>query len=82
MQLGGRQQRDEVLIGCSESDLRGLAPVCTYQVFDLTTSTSILLEQLRVLPTSRHFSHHGLGLCKPFCMILGGCSHGTDKKKQ
>lgn len=36
MQLGGRQRRDEVLIGCSESDVRGgLALMCTYHAFDL-----------------------------------------------
>lgn len=46
MQLGGRQRRDEVLIGCSESDVKGLARVCTYHVFGPLTSTSILLEQL------------------------------------
>jgi hypothetical protein len=44
MQLGGRQERDEVLIGCSERDVEGLALVCTHHVFDLLLR--LLLKQL------------------------------------
>jgi hypothetical protein len=44
MQLGGRQRRDEVLIGCSERDVKGLALMCTHHAFDLLLQ--LLPEQL------------------------------------
>lgn len=83
MQLGGRQRRDEVLIGCSESDVRGLALKCTYQVFDLLLQLPFCLNSYEYFQQVDTF-HLMVFVCvnhsKQF--VQGTHSQGITKRKQ